>query len=148
MLGLARGKKTQERALRSPDMNTPRLVYDDECGFCMYMICWLLRFGEFDPVGFSELTPDQTARLPDEYDDCMHLLTDEAVYSCGSALEQCVARCGAGGRLLVRTARRLPRWEQIRERGYRFVADRRSVWGQYRSCEHVDREPAGPDAGT
>jgi len=45
-------------------MNTPRLVYDDDCGFCMYMIRWLLRFGEFDPVGFSELTPDQEARSP------------------------------------------------------------------------------------
>lgn len=121
-------------------MNTPRLVYDDECGFCMYMIRWLLRFGEFEPVGFSELTPDQEARLPDEYDTCMHLLTDTAVYSCGSALEQCVGRCGTVGRCIVRILRLLPFWGQIRERGYRFVADRRAIWGQFRSCEHVQGE--------
>ncbi|GAA0521928.1 Protein of unknown function, DUF393 [Halorubrum aquaticum] len=124
-------------------MAVPRLVYDDDCGFCMYMIRWLLRFGEFDPVGFSELTPDQKARLPDEYDACMHLLTDEAVHSCGRALEQCVSRCGTVGRCLVRAARLLPCSERIRERGYRFVADRRSIWGRVRSCEHVEGRPSG-----
>ncbi len=119
-------------------MATPRLVYDDDCGFCMYMIRWLLRFGEFDPVGFGELTPDQRARLPDEYENCMHLLTDDAVYSCGHALERCVYRCGPVGRGLVRAARLLPFRERIRERGYRFVADRRAIWGRFRSCDRVD----------
>ena len=128
-------------------MNTPRLVYDDDCGFCMYMIRWLLRFGEFDPVGFSELTPDQAARLPDEYDDCMHLLTDDAVYSCGSALEQCVRRFGTAGRGVVRIARLLPFWGRVREYGYRFVADRRAVWGRFRSCAHVETEPIGSNPG-
>lgn len=127
-------------------MNTPRLVYDDDCGFCMYMIRWLLRFGEFDPVGFSELTPDQAARLPEEYDNCMHLLTDDAVYSCGSALEQCVARCGVVGKRVVHIARLLPFWGRVRERGYRFVADRRAVWGRFRSCKHVDGELSGADS--
>lgn len=115
-----------------------RLVYDDDCGFCMYMVRWLLRFGTFDPVGFDELTPDQRARLPDEYEQCMHLLTDDAVYSCGQALERCVSRCGIVGRSVVRTMRLLPCWASVRERGYRFVADRRSIWGRYRSCDHVD----------
>ena len=121
-------------------MSTPQLVYDDNCGFCMYTIQWLLRFGEFDPIGFSELTPDQEARLPDEYDTCMHLLTDDAVHSCGEALEQCVVRCGAVGRSVVRVARLLPFWELVRERGYRFVADRRALWGRFRSCEYIERD--------
>ena len=124
-------------------MAVPRLVYDDDCGFCMYMTRWLLRFGTFDPVAFSELTPDQKARLPDEYDTCMHLLTDDAVYSCGQALEQSVSRCGIVGRYVVRTARLLPYSERIRERGYRFVADRRSIWGRFRSCEHVEGSLSG-----
>jgi len=120
-------------------MSTQGLVYDDNCGFCMYMIQWLLRFGEFAPTGFSKLTPAQEARLPEEYDTCMHLLTDDAVYSCGEALEQCVARCGAVGSSVVRVARLLPFWELVRERGYRFVADRRALWGRFRSCEHIER---------
>lgn len=124
-------------------MPVPRLVYDDECGFCMYMTRWLLRFGTFDPIGFSELTADQKARLPDEYDTCMHLLTDDAVYSCGHALEQCVSRCGVVGRYIVHTARLLPYSGWIRDRGYRFVADRRSIWGRFRSCEHVEGSLSG-----
>jgi len=127
-------------------MNAPRLVYDDDCGFCMYMIRWLLRFGEFDPVGFGELTPDQKARLPDGYESCMHLLTDDAVYSCGGALEQSVLRCGAVGRGAVRVARLLPAWGRARERGYRFVADRRSTWGRVRSREHVSGETSDSES--
>ncbi|SNR43362.1 thiol-disulfide oxidoreductase DCC family protein [Halorubrum vacuolatum] len=127
-------------------MAVPRLVYDDDCGFCMYMVQWLLRFGTFDPVGFSELTPDQKARLPEEYENCMHLLTDEAVYSCGHALEASVSRCGPLGRAIVRVGRLLPYSERIRERGYRFVADRRAIWGRYRSCEHVHGKSPGSEA--
>jgi predicted DCC family thiol-disulfide oxidoreductase YuxK len=118
-------------------MATPRLVYDDDCGFCMYCVRWLLRFGEFEPVGFDELTPDQRARLPEEYENCMHLLTDDAVYSCGEAAEQSLARCGVVGRSLVELAGLVPYWSRLRERGYRFVADRRAIWGRFRSCESV-----------
>lgn len=119
-------------------MATPRLVYDDDCGFCKWSVRWLLRFGEFDPVGFGEMTPDQRARLPEEYDQCMHLLTDDAVYSCGEAFEQALARTGRVGGTLVWLGRCLPRWERLRERGYRWVADRRAVWGRYRACEVVE----------
>lgn len=119
-------------------MATPRLVYDDDCGFCMYAVRWILKLGEFDPVGFTELTPDQKARLPVGYERCMHLLTDDAVYSCGEALEQSLARCGTVPRAVVATARHLPYWNRVRERGYRFVADRRGIWGRYRSCPDVE----------
>jgi len=119
-------------------MATPRLVYDDDCGFCMYAVRWILKFGTFDPVGFTELTSDQTARLPTEYDDCMHLLTDDSVYSCGEALEQIMLRCGPVPRALLTAARRLPYWPRLRERGYRFVADRRAIWGRLRSCSAVE----------
>lgn len=119
-------------------MATPRLVYDDDCGFCKYCVRWLLRFGAFEPVGFEELTPDQLARLPDEYENCMHLLTDETVYSCGEGAAQSLARCGWVGRVLVALASSLPYWTSIRERGYRFVADRRAIWGRFRSCSDVE----------
>ena len=119
-------------------MATPRLVYDDDCGFCKYCVQWVLRFGEFDPVGFAELTPDQKARLPTEYEHCMHLLTDDAVYSCGEAAERCLIRCGRIARAGVHLARRVPYWDRLREWGYRFVADRRAIWGRYRSCSDVE----------
>lgn len=116
-------------------MATPRLVYDDDCGFCMWCVRWALRLGEFEPVGFSDLSPDQKARLPDDYENCMHLLTDDATYSCGEALAQAAERCGPVPRTVVRLARKLPRWEAIREKGYRWVADRRAIWGRYASAE-------------
>jgi predicted DCC family thiol-disulfide oxidoreductase YuxK len=119
-------------------MATPRLVYDDDCGFCMWSVRWSLRFGSFEPVGFEDLTPDQKARLPDEYEDCMHLLTDDAVYSCGGAAEQSLARCGRVGAALAWTLRKIPFWTRLREWGYRFVADRRSIWGRFVSCSDVE----------
>lgn len=119
-------------------MATPRLVYDDDCGFCMYAVRWFLKLGDFEPVGFAELTPDQTARLPAEHENCMHLLTDAAVYSCGEAVEQCLSRCGLVSRGAVGLARLFPYWQHIREQGYRFVADRRAIWGRYRSCPDVE----------
>jgi predicted DCC family thiol-disulfide oxidoreductase YuxK len=67
----------------------------------------------------------------------MHLLTDDAVYSCGEAAEQSLARCGVVGRSLVELAGLVPYWSRLRERGYRFVADRRAIWGRFRSCESV-----------
>ena len=118
-------------------MATPRLVYDDDCGFCKWSVRWALRFGEFEPVGFDELTPDQKARLPDDYESCMHLLTDEAVYSCGEGFEQVVARWGRPCSAAVGLCRRLPGWVRFREGGYRWVADRRAVWGRYRACDVV-----------
>ncbi|WP_096390712.1 thiol-disulfide oxidoreductase DCC family protein [Halopenitus persicus] len=119
-------------------MATPRLVYDDDCGFCKWCVRIALRHGEFEPVGFGDLSPDQRARLPAEFESCMHLLTDEAVYSCGEALERVVARFGPGWRRAMNAARRLPCWRRIRERGYRFVADRRAIWGRVRSCSDVE----------
>ena len=119
-------------------MADPRLVYDHDCGFCQWCVRWMLRFGSFTPVSYEELTPDQKARLPDEYDNCMHLLTDDAVYSCGEALEQVALRCGFVLRTVFGLLSHLPRWERIRERGYRFVADRRALWGRYRACDVVE----------
>ena len=135
---MAAGKpNAQADARPSGDMATPRLVYDDDCGFCKWCVRIAVRHGEFEPVGFGELSPDQRARLPGNYESCMHLLTDEAVYSCGEALEHVVARFGPGWRAAVNVARRVPGWSTLRERGYRFVADRRSIWGRIRSCETV-----------
>ncbi|MGZ0747806.1 MULTISPECIES: thiol-disulfide oxidoreductase DCC family protein [unclassified Haloparvum] len=115
----------------------PRLVYDDDCGFCKWFVSNLLRFGDFEPVGFSELSADQKARLPDEYENCMHLLTDTDVYSCGEAVEQSIARLSTPTWWLVALAREIPGYPAFREWLYRWAADRRSIWGRYRSREVV-----------
>ena len=111
----------------------PRLVYDDDCGFCTWCAEYAAERGEFELVGFADLTADQRARLPDDYEECAHLLTMEEVYSCGEAIEETLARVETPSRFLARAFRRLPGSERIRESLYREVADRRALFGQVAS---------------
>ena len=113
----------------------PRLVYDDDCGFCTWCADYADRHGEFEVVGFSELTPDQRARLPADYETCAHLLTDDAVYSCGAATEEIMARLDGVPRAVARAFRLLPEGgrTRIREPFYRWAADRRDWWGKFLS---------------
>lgn len=112
----------------------PRLVYDDQCGFCTWSVELALRHGEFAAVGFSELSPDQQARLPESYDRCMHLLTDDAAYSCGAAAERTIERIVPATRPLFGALRQVPGYARFREGLYRRIADRRAIWGRYRSA--------------
>lgn len=118
-------------------MSRPTLVYDDDCGFCKWSVTWLNRADAFETVGFSELSAEQRDELGPTYEGCMHLQTEEGVYSCGEALEQAVERTGSGGAAIVAIARLVPGWTWIRERGYRWVADRRAIWGRYRRRDRV-----------
>ncbi len=108
----------------------PRLIYDDDCGFCTWSAEYAVARGEFELVGFSELTPDQHARLPTDYEECAHLLTDDAVYSCGEAIEETLSRLESPSRYAVAVFRRLPGHERVREPLYRQVADHRALFGR------------------
>ncbi|WP_231185828.1 DCC1-like thiol-disulfide oxidoreductase family protein [Haladaptatus sp. DYF46] len=111
---------------------TPRLVYDDDCGFCTWVAEYADDHGDFELVGFSDLTPDQRARLPAGFEECAHLLTDERVYSCGAAMEEVIARLDDPSRHVVTLFRYLPESARarIREPVYRWNADRRAWWGK------------------
>ncbi|WP_122088797.1 thiol-disulfide oxidoreductase DCC family protein [Halalkalicoccus subterraneus] len=109
----------------------PRLVYDDDCGFCTWCVEYADSRGAFEPVGFSELTPDQRARLPDDYESCVHLLTDDAVYSCGRAVEEIGARLGPAERTTVKLFRMVPGYDRSREWLYEVIADQRALWGRF-----------------
>lgn len=116
-----------------PDEHPPRLVYDDRCGFCTWCTEFALRRGHFEPVGFSELTPDQRDRLPADLEASAHLLTDDAVYSGGEAVEQTLARIYPFLDPVFATLRRIPGYAWLRESLYRFGADRRDLLGKLRS---------------
>ena len=111
-------------------MAPPRLVYDDDCGFCTRCAAFAVRHSDVEPVGFSALSPDQRARLPEGWERCVHLLTDDAVYSCGAATERTLARCWPALDALFAWLRRVPGYEGVREALYRWVADRRDWWGK------------------
>jgi len=124
----------------TPEAHPPRLVFDDDCGFCTWCAEYAAARGEFELVGFSDLSPDQLARLPDDYESCAHLLTQDRVYSCGEALEEAMARLETPARLSAVAFRQLPGHESLRERGYRFVADNRVSFGKLARREPPARE--------
>ncbi|GAA0476197.1 DUF393 domain-containing protein [Halococcus dombrowskii] len=113
----------------------PRLVYDDDCGFCTWCADWAVRNGDFEPVGFSELTLDEQHRLPDEYEDCVHLIADETVYSCGKATEEVLLRMGKLPTEPFTFLNGFADYERLREDAYRFVADHRDQLGKVVSAD-------------
>ena len=113
----------------------PRLVYDDDCGFCTWCADWAVRNGGFEPVGFSELTPDEQRRLPDDYEECVHLIVDDTVYSCGKATEEVLRRTGTLPDEPFEFLNGFADYERFREDAYRFVADHRDRLGSVVSAD-------------
>lgn len=116
---------------------TPRIVYDDDCGFCTWSAAFADRHGEFDLVGFSELTREEKVRLPADYERCVHLLADGEVYSCGEATEQILARLDPAAQDVFGALRGLPGYAGTREKAYRWAADRRALWGKFVSRDSL-----------
>jgi predicted DCC family thiol-disulfide oxidoreductase YuxK len=114
-------------------MESDTFVYDDDCGFCTWWADFFVRRTDLEAVGFGELTDEQLERLPDDYESCAHLLSEGAVYSCGAAIEQSLARADVppGSAELVGFLRQFEDYERLRERLYREAADRRALWGQF-----------------
>ena len=109
----------------------PTFVYDDDCGFCTWWADQFERRADLRIVGFAELTDTLRDRLPDDYEDCAHLVTDDAVYSCGAAIEQALIRTERAGDAgpVVDFLRQFDDYEALRERAYRWAADRRDTLG-------------------
>lgn len=113
----------------------PVIVYDDDCGFCTWCARWAVRHGSFDAIGFANLTPDQRARLPDDFESCVHLLTNNRVYSCGAATEQILHQTYPKLHGVFQLLHMMPGYTDRRERLYRWVADHRGQLGTYISTE-------------
>lgn len=116
---------------------TLQFVYDDDCGFCTWWAEFFAEVTSVDLAGFSEIDEDLRQRLPDDYEECAHLVTDEAVYSCGEAIEQTVTRSTVGrpAEPLIDLFRQSALYENVREGSYRQVADRRALWGKILTSE-------------
>ncbi|WP_136687725.1 thiol-disulfide oxidoreductase DCC family protein [Halorhabdus amylolytica] len=108
----------------------PTLVYDDDCGFCTRSARFVARHGSVRIVGFSELSHEQRERLPPEYQECAHLLTDDTVYSCGEAVERAFAETELAPAGLFDALGRVPGYPATRERVYRWVAENRGTVGR------------------
>ncbi|MEF8772776.1 thiol-disulfide oxidoreductase DCC family protein [Halodesulfurarchaeum sp.] len=113
-------------------MKHPTLVFDDACGFCTWWADLIEAHSQVRTVGFSALTSDQRACLPAQYEQCVHFLTDERVYSCGAAAEAALVRLDFVPALFKRPGpvRRSRAYEWLRKRVYRWVADHRGRLGR------------------
>lgn len=118
----------------------PQLIYDDECGFCTWAVAYLIARGDFEPIGFSSLTSDQRDKLPDNYRQCAHVLTDETVLSCGKAMIASAAHLDTPIGYIARAIVRLPGHEYIVETVYRLISTNRHLFGRLRSCDGLDIE--------
>ena len=113
-------------------MSVETFVYDDDCGFCTWCAQQLLDHSDLDVVGFSQLTDAECDRLPEDWEDGAHLLTDDEVYSFGEAIEQAFARSDVappGTDDTVGFLRQFRDYNRLREKLYREAADRRDLWG-------------------
>lgn len=116
-------------------MMHPRLVYDDDCGFCTWAASFVARRSECTLIGFSDLSPEQRGQLPANYEECAHLLTDDRVYSCGEAMEEAFSRTDLTFAEIVPLLRRIPGHARTRERIYRWIAENRDHLGTVVSLE-------------
>jgi predicted DCC family thiol-disulfide oxidoreductase YuxK len=114
-------------------MSADVFVYDGECGFCTWWADYFARRTDLEMVPFAALSDELRQRLPAEYEDCSHLVTDDAVYSCGAATERALARADVppGAEDVFDFLRNFEDYERLRERLYRAVADRRDDLGQF-----------------
>lgn len=108
----------------------PVLVYDDDCGFCTRSALFVGRHADVELVGFSALSDEHRARLPEDWRECAHLLADDAVYSCGEAMERAFELTGLPPSRILPVCRRIPGHDLALETGYRFVADNRDLFGR------------------
>lgn len=106
----------------------PLVVYDDSCYFCTWVAEHSLYYGPFEIVGISDvadLPDDQQERLPDEYEECSQLITDEEVYSCGKAAERTLMRMFPVLTIVFFVLGQVPGYPDFREWLYEVVSANR-----------------------
>jgi predicted DCC family thiol-disulfide oxidoreductase YuxK len=113
-------------------MNRATLLYDSDCGFCRWSLGKVLawdRRGRLRPVSLQSKEAERLlAGMSDrERMGSWHLVgSDGEVRSAGAGIAP-LLRLLPGAAPLTAVAARTPR---LMERGYRFVAGNRSVWGK------------------
>jgi len=113
-------------------MHTPTFVYDDDCGFCTWWADLIERNSDLAVVGYSRLSDKLRDRLPGDYEDCSHLVTDDEVFSCGASVEEAVDRSDLEVPFdsVLDFVRNFEDYDALREGGYQLVANNRDVMGK------------------
>jgi predicted DCC family thiol-disulfide oxidoreductase YuxK len=112
----------------------PKLVYDDDCHFCTWSATYAVKRSDIQPVRLSEvqegrsrLSDEERERLPDGYEECAQLITEDAVYSCGAATEESLVIAETLPAEMVNFLRQFEDYERLREAVYHFTSNHRDV---------------------
>jgi len=138
----------------------PKLVYDDDCHFCTWSATYAVKRSDIQPVRLSEvqagrsrLSDEERERLPDGYEECAQLITEDAVYSCGEATEQSLVIAGTLPAELVDFLRQFEDYERLREAVYHFTSNHRDIISKVISrdppvSQHVSEADVHPERRT
>lgn len=113
-------------------VNGPILLYDSDCGFCRWSLGKVLAWDRRErlrPVTLQSKEAEGllAGRTEEERMGSWHLVgRDGEIRSAGAGIAP-LLRLLPGGSPFAAMAARAPR---VMERGYRFVAGRRSLWGK------------------
>ncbi|QSW99738.1 DCC1-like thiol-disulfide oxidoreductase family protein [Haloterrigena alkaliphila] len=135
----------------------PKLVYDDDCYFCTWSATFAVRRGNIQPVRLSEVQDGESRlrdfereHLPEDFEECAQLLTEDAVYSCGAATEEALVIAGVLPRRPIEFLRRFTTYNWLREKTYHTLSNNRgivaNVFGRDPPVsDHVPEEDVYPD---
>ncbi|WP_408960488.1 DCC1-like thiol-disulfide oxidoreductase family protein [Natrinema sp. 74] len=111
-----------------------KLVYDDDCHFCTWSATFAVRRSNIQPIRLSEvqegrsrLSDFEREHLPDGYEECAQLITENAVYSCGAATEESLVIAGVLPRRLIEFLRRFEMYGWLREKMYHTLSNNRDI---------------------
>jgi predicted DCC family thiol-disulfide oxidoreductase YuxK len=108
-------------------MRKPLILYDDDCGFCKWMVQWFLLW---DRKGVLRTLPIQEADAllghmdPELRLESWHLALPDGSLSSGGAAFPPLLRLLPGGRPLAAAVARIP---GVTDRSYRWVARNRTA---------------------
>ncbi|WP_049923474.1 DCC1-like thiol-disulfide oxidoreductase family protein [Halopiger djelfimassiliensis] len=137
--------------------DVPKLVYDDDCHFCTWSATFAVRRGNIQPIrlsevqeGHSRLGDFERAHLPDDFEECAQLITENAVYSCGAATEESLVIAGVLPRRLIEFLRRFKTYGWLREKTYHTLSNNRDIVSNVLSrdppvSDHVSEDDVVPE---
>ncbi len=135
----------------------PKLVYDDDCYFCTWSATFAVRRGDIQPIRLSEVQEGQSRlsdsehdHLPDDYEECAQLITENAVYSCGAATEESLVIAGVLPRRPIEFLRRFEAYRRVREKLYHTFSNNRDIVSNVLSrdppvSDHVSEDDVYPE---
>jgi predicted DCC family thiol-disulfide oxidoreductase YuxK len=109
---------------------SPTILYDADCGFCIWMVAMLLRTDRRGDIGTATIQSARHRQLASIADDRVlrswHVATADGVSSAGAGLTALLSEM-RWSRPIAAVLRRLPGFA---ERLYRLIADRRATFAR------------------